>query len=140
MMLLTKTKFNAIPLEELVSRERLNELQTDIDMNMPARIYMAGSRYETMRYMYARVKEDLTKELRDELYDMYAKPIRLAALHASDRIRRANQNEYDSDTDSDTEPEPYKHKPTVVIDACCHCHRTRSSTKKRTRKQRNLQI
>ena len=115
--MLTKKKFNAIPLENLVSRERLNDLQRDINMNIPARIYMAGSRYETMRYMYARVKEDLTKELRDELYKMYAKLTRLAALHTSDQVRRANQNETVSDTDSDTETDMYKYKSTVEIEA-----------------------
>ena len=99
---------------------------------------MAGNRHETFWYMYARLKEDLTKELRDEAYEMYAKPIRLAALHTSDQIRRGNQDEYASDTDSDTDPDLYKYKSTVEIDA--RCHRTRSSTKKRIRKQRNLQI
>jgi hypothetical protein len=122
----------------VVSQERLDELQEDIDMNRPTRIYMAGHRREMFWYMCAQVKAELTKELRDEAYEMYAKPIRLAALHASDRIRRANQ--YDLDTHSDTDTDPYKSKSTVDIDACCHCYRTRSSTKKRTRKQRNLQI
>ena len=89
-------------------------------------------------YTYARLKEDLTNELRNEAYEMYTKPIRLAALHASDQIRRANQNETVSDTDSDTEPDLYK--STVKIETGDAGYRTRSSTKKRTRKQRNLQI
>ena len=137
-MMLTKKQFNALPLKDVVSEERINELHRDIEMNKPHRIYMAGHRHEMFRFMYAQVKEDLTKELRDEAYEMYAKPIRLAALHASTQIRRGNQYEYDTDTDSDTEPDAYKYKSTANIETSFYG--TRSSTKKRIRKQRNLQI
>lgn len=135
-MMLTKTQFNAIPLENLVSEERILQLLRDVRENV-VRVYMPGNRYETYWYNYARLKKELTKELRDELYEMYAKPFRLAALHLSDNIRRANRNEDASDTDSDSESD-YEYKSTVGIEA--GCHRTRSSTKKRIRKQRNLQI